>query len=413
MIKNVFAVGLILLSGCKSRTYNQANVQSDATTAGTRAILVGLAEPIGSPERISAGEEIERTLEAQFAKFGKSGEPDHERGQELTRKMFRATFQYLKARSPSQLCQPHEKIRFYRGFSSSPLIGSSHSDNRYFMFDPYGGRLLTAASRAGVSVTPRLASSASVAEPKLEGPFPGQAIFDTVDRLQGVSFENLPWQTFLGQRRDISRRGKNIDLSFHGLSWAHTGDSANSPFISVSLTSHTASIWGPGYLVLDLCPQRAFLASSGGLGGTESEFLVPLFLLPEEITDVVDYNCAFLEGSENAYCNGSMGKFKKRWLEEKVSSATQSARSCYFPSTDVSRIEPGQSQRTRIKQRADSLYSELEKLTDFNQPSAILNAFSKHCTVDCNDVSAVYKNSESDAAVKAAFKTAWSSKCPL
>lgn len=118
---------------------------------------------------------------------------------------------------------------------------------------------------------------------------------------------NLPWDKLLGNRPsagaalgpDPDAEPPPIGLLWSGLSDAHTHDSSLSPLLSMSMEADVSGRFGPGYIVADVCPERAIPFNSGGGYFNELEVYVPLFLLPEEIVRVEGRECGLKVAKES------------------------------------------------------------------------------------------------------------------
>lgn len=68
--------------------------------------------------------------------------------------------------------------------------------------------------------------------------------------------------------------------------------------ISTSVESLVADRFGPGFLTLSVCPERALLTTQNGENFGELEAYVPLFILPEEIVRVDGKECGQIEDED-------------------------------------------------------------------------------------------------------------------
>lgn len=157
----------------------------------------------------------------------------------------------------SVTCAPEEAIRLYRGLGRRKLL-SGGRDNK--VYDVYGAwRTLVEKSSSSLTFPPS-------------------------------DFRwHLGWDRH--QMRDVPGKGPApspylIDFHWGRLLADHSVASNHSPFLSTTLTPFVAMEYGPTAIVLDVCPHRAFL-NTVSTWAFEQEYLVPFFILPEEIRAVV------------------------------------------------------------------------------------------------------------------------------
>lgn len=258
-----------------------------ATSAGakapTTAFFDGLAAEPGSPARIEAGKILEAQLHKSYKTFKKSEFLADE--QELTKKILGFTVEYLKS-DKSAACPPDKKIRLYRGFGPQLILHPKGEPKKAFHLFGEWARL----------VREDLGSALDGADDA------GEFAFAKSAGLKRGAIDKLPWNELLGKRPgpggspDIE--AEPIDLAWSLLAMSHTNGGDLSPLISTSIEPDVSGRFGPGYIVADVCPERAipFTADRGFFN--ELEVYVPLFLLPEEIVRVEGRECGVAAAKE-------------------------------------------------------------------------------------------------------------------
>lgn len=269
-------VGLSVFTGCSQGSPDDSSDEGavEATTDNATArFFAGLAAPPGSPERKQAGAMLEQKLQQAYAQFRTSAGDEEERN--LTKKIFGFTVEYMKS-DASAMCPADRKVRVYRGYGAQLLLHPQGApDQRFHLFGDWG-----------YAIAKELESSLASA------PDPGELAFQSAGSLGTSSFDKLDFATLLGKRQYARARSEQdlINLSWSSLASTHTVTSRGSPLISTALKTDAANDFGPGFIVADLCPERAIpLESTFAFG--ETEVYVPLFLLPEEIVRVEGADC--------------------------------------------------------------------------------------------------------------------------
>jgi hypothetical protein len=267
----------LLPQGCASRSFDQSDgndqnetLQVASPSGGSAAeFLKGLSGNFASSERLNSG----KMLEQYVATLPSSS----------TKTFLEMSAQYLQS---TQRCDPSARVRVFRGVGGQPLIrdGKLPLDN---IGNPTGGKSL--APGPGVNLLPD-ALRRLTAHLKAQGvetgraKDPGVAIFAALNKSTLTLNEMFELGTGVG--------GRPID----SVAMSHTITSKRSPFHSTTLLESVAVRFaGAGrskvrYIALDMCPERIFPVSNSSslITFNEAEIYSPFFLLPEEITAVVD-----------------------------------------------------------------------------------------------------------------------------
>ena len=310
-------------AGCKARS-GVAPGSSSALQSGDRSlgekptlqILTGLMAPPGSASRIRAGEIMGQVISQKMEAYYQTN-PTALRDPYFSRGL-RYTLDYLATPASSltpdgKVCAAAERIRVYRGYAGQPLLRpSSGGVTGVHIMKGLGRQLSSAFSsfkvrgwlgddflRANTALPP--------GQPGwIEGRAAGEIIYSNLALLYDQEKLNAP-PTLEEAAQNARFEMYDWAKSTVGFSWMNpaanhtlgqqytTGPdlSANSYFISTTLSSHISKGFGEGgIIVADLCPERAFLTQITDTID-ELELLVPFFLLPEEITRVENHDCTF------------------------------------------------------------------------------------------------------------------------
>lgn len=306
--------------------WNSEAVSTDRKTLDAAAVLRGLSAAPSSPERRAAADSLRVTMQTVYGQM-----PPSEPNQKMTQTLIGYTLDYLES---GKTCEPSQKIRLHRGIGggSQPVIrDKADAKTGVHVFKavtdairkqlgdgekvgPFGinGVQAFESIAAGKSLRMRVDTDKREAEAmnrsiartsRVSGDLKSpneqkrlkaiQAVDDLTTKIRGA---DLGWSYYFGFERTVldptTNARSEIRLDLDKLTLDHTlgaewNDSAGSPFSPlISTTLSTAlDLWGPKYLVLDVCPERAaFVRHFDFLD--EEEVYVPLFLLPEEIVDI-------------------------------------------------------------------------------------------------------------------------------
>lgn len=284
----LFLVGSLCLPGCilKSKSSSDSKQTAPAQVVydlskisdrPDRDFIDGLLAEAGSPERKRAGRILENILQTNYALFT-ADNPNTKQGQELTKKIFKYTTDYLQADKAAQ-CLQSQKVRVYRGITVLPVIHSSKSPQRHLhLFNDWSTLLLN-----DLGLIKSIPADS------------GSVVYSKRDNLKSSSITALPWAHYLGFQRLIGKARRPddfINLDWQALAVTHTVSSNGSPLLSTSLQPDVVDglNFGPAFIVADVCPERALTLRSTFAFG-EAEVYVPFFLLPEEIVRIEGADC--------------------------------------------------------------------------------------------------------------------------
>lgn len=277
---------LTSVAACKTRSFH------DTTTAETytlRDFLSGLNALPGSAERTRAGRELSAWL----------GEPDDP----TTRAAIGLTLDYLQN---AATCTNNDRVRLYRGIGGAPLIRPARAQLGVSLLGDWE-RAISSDLRAAGLAFPRSTDN-------------GALIFANLGRTNRAEFGSYGLPDLL-------------DDTWADLTSAHSLSAGRSALISTTLQQDLArELAGSGnglrrYLVLDVCPERA-LPITGSLelkSFDSAEVYVPLFILPEEITALVE-----VARTPHGQITERVIAGDPAALRAEQSQATRSFRSCYF-----------------------------------------------------------------------------------
>lgn len=405
------AVLLLLLVSCKPHKRHNglsttANTQSKDST---QKIFEGLVAEPGSPSRRNAGAILEAKITTALSSMPQPSDPSDRSQLEATKKIFRSTIEYLKAPS---VCPANKKVRVYRGFGASPRFGRPGITPKFFMADAFTNSLRSAlATRQSQGAVPKtqlhFKGTDSNGVPQLDGMLEGEIAFTHLDKLDWT-FDALNLPFFFGKERASATNRAMINGMWSKLADDHSTSSENSPLISVSVAPSVSAIWGPGYFVLDFCPERLFISHKGGVP-FEEEFLVPLFILPEEIVEAAGYQCPLHEQVKNSsYCGKQMLNMIQ--MERPTpNQTTEIYQTCFFATQTHELVEK------RFDAMQKTFNSELAKAPAFLTSIQAENITKQACPpLNCEDAKILYdyvvaKNRTSD--FKQFVKNA-KAKCP-
>jgi hypothetical protein len=305
---------LLAVTFCKPQRDLESEILSDGGGSRTKQFFIGLSSPPGSEARRQAGVILESIFnEKLYPSVPSEVDKYTKEGQLRMRRILNLTVEYLKSGTQ---CTAAQRIRAYRGLGSQNIV-----------IHPKG------KEKQGVHLFTNWNSL--LMEDIVKGNFAnrspiGVRIFDQLDQAKKGAIENLDWSYFFGMKRLIARtRDPNdfINFNWDNLATTHSIVSTDSPLISLALQPEISNDFGPGFIVADICPERALpLESSFAFG--ETEIYVPLFILPEEIVRVEGLDC----GLEIQNGRSSRDRCFPNPLtdQDPVNKASQGMRNCYI-----------------------------------------------------------------------------------
>lgn len=300
------AVLLLLAStfACKPRQSAFRLSGSSQDSSGTKVFFDGLHAAPGSPERLAAAKLFRDALTPSISEMEQRGEKTHE--------MLRVVLMTLEYLEGKNICKPEERVTLYRGFGRHPIYRPKNSKAPGFMFNNVWmqntiSEILTLQKTIGFEkrvVTP----DKSDGMPTITGDDIGNVIFDNSHLLKNLDLKSVDWKSDL------------FDYDWYSLSTNHSfGEADPDVLISLTVLPEIARRFGPGYLTLSLCPERAqFLVRTDNY--TEFEMYVPFFILPEEIARIDGIECGQLKDDEG---KASKRCFKKTTGKEFADFTTQ------------------------------------------------------------------------------------------
>ncbi len=280
----------------------------------TKEFFTGLSSAPGSPARKRSGEILENVFQEKlYPQVPKKDEPYEKESQEHTHHVLNLTIEYLKA---GNQCNPTQRIRAYRGLGSQNLLihPEGQPEQGFHVFADWG-TLLTDELKGGI-----FSGNA----------IPGVHVFQRLGGANKSAIEQLNWPNFFGMGRLAARSNDPnnfIDFNWEKLAKTHSGSSSFSPLISFALKPDVSDGFGPGFLIVDICPERV-LPLENYLTFGETEIYVPLFVLPEEIVRVEGLQCGL--DIQNGKAKRESCYPKPLTDSDAPSSATQRMRECYI-----------------------------------------------------------------------------------
>lgn len=119
----------------------------------------------------------------------------------------------------------------------------------------------------------------------IEGDDIGEVIYTHADKLDETGFTKFDWNEIFLWEGNWQR--------WDEITGTHTNDNeGTSPVISTTLADSVAADFGPGFAIIEVCPERALLTASSVQYLHELEFYVPFFILPEELVSIEGADCA-------------------------------------------------------------------------------------------------------------------------
>jgi hypothetical protein len=307
-----------LIIGCRSTRDTSATAESgelsSASGSLTKEFFTGLTSAPGTPARQRAGAILESILmEKLYPRVPAANNSYEKESRDRTRRILNLTVEYLKSGTQ---CAPAQRIRVYRGLGTQNVL-----------FHPQG------RPEAGVHV---FTDWSNLLTDEIRGglfggnALPGVRVFQGLDGANKSAIENIDWPLFFGMGRQIARaRDPNdfINFGWEDLAMSHSVASGESPLISLALQPDVSNGFGPGFLVADICPERALPLENNFAFG-ETEIYVPLFILPEEVVRVEGLQCGL--DIQNGRAKRSDCYPKPLTDSDPLSPATKSMRECYI-----------------------------------------------------------------------------------
>jgi hypothetical protein len=315
----LFSSALLLLScifhvGCKHKAtaneeLGQIRAESGGGTNGNFDIArfeLALVSPVNSPMREAGVKELEKVFANNKEK--------------LDRGMQRFLSVSIETLRNGPTCT--EKVRVYRGIGRQPLFGPAGGKAGALLAQPFLTRIFRAAGgrgKSGAEFHDFLASNPVSISLENDEPLIKQfndliqlqlSDGETVERgdsLKGLTTHDFGFPYYLGigplayvtdasgemAVEPVRGRYKYATIAHTaGASWNQgEGNPVHSSFISTSFSEDVAYKFAGNdedktWIVLDVCPERLFPTYNYEYVDAEQEVLIPIFILPEEISAV-------------------------------------------------------------------------------------------------------------------------------
>lgn len=270
-------LGTYCKSSSTTTNYADSSEISSSNSSLTKEFFAGLTAAPGTPARQRSGEILEKVFnDSLYPRIPTPNNEYDKESQDRTRRIINLTVEYLKSGTQ---CDKSQRIRAYRGLGSQNVFfhPPGHPEQGVHVFTDWS-KLLTGEVSSGLFGGNVL---------------PGVRVFQGLDNVKKSAVDQIDWATFFGMERQIARaRNPNdfINFGWENLASSHSVSSNQSPLISLALKADVSDGFGPGFLVAEICPERALpLDNSFAFG--ETEIYVPLFVLPEEIVRVEGLEC--------------------------------------------------------------------------------------------------------------------------
>lgn len=292
----------------------ESEVLNDEGVSITKQFFIGLSSPPGSKARRQAGVILESIFkEGLYPSVPSEVDKYTKEGQLRMRRILNLTIEYLKSGTQ---CTAAQRIRAYRGLGSQNIVIHPKGKEKQgvHLFTNWNSLLMDDLGKGNFGSRSPI----------------GVRIFDQSDQAKKGAIENLDWPYFFGMKRLIARtRDPNdfINFNWDNLAATHSIVSTDSPLISLALQPDVSNDFRPGFIVADICPERALPLESPFAFG-ETEIYVPLFILPEEIVRVEGLECG-LE-IQNGRSNRERCFPKPLTDKDPESKASQGMRNCYI-----------------------------------------------------------------------------------
>lgn len=295
-----------------------AQTSTDLDVLDAAALMRGLLAPPDSASRREAGEQlgarVAHMIRTQFARERRTDEG------KITERVVGYTVEYLKT---GARCSPEERVRVYRGTGRQNVVRASAEDTSggVHVFKPmmsamkkaFGGYVtdeeafrriqdprtkipmkVTTSARTAADMSARVAAVTNIGRDDPSIPPFEQHVDDVLPDL------GLAYFFCYGRSRFDFNRETTTPVAFgfqelafdhsQGAPWNVTKGSPFSPLLSTTLSATLPATkgWGPGFLAMDVCPERALFLQWPDYF-EEQEAYVPLFVLPEEITTIISH----------------------------------------------------------------------------------------------------------------------------
>jgi hypothetical protein len=302
----IFFFCIPLVAEVNSHSNRDSSRVSDST-GSTALFLEGLASDPETSKRKAAGEILEKSLKPHIEQIRKLKTADSA----VLANVLEWTVEYAKG---EKTCEPNEKITLYRGFGRHPFFGRRNPTPKageygYMLNGTWLGEVISdvnARRKEGkLAFTDRKAGKDPVSgKYSLSGDDIGSVIYSNRGLLENFDIEKQNW------------RELTWEYSWSELTSVHTTGETSTILISTSVNASVANHFGPGFLTLSVCPQRAMLVNQLGDDFAEYEVYLPLIIFPEEIVKVEGEICGHLEDEEKKLCYGRKFAADKTSLAE-------------------------------------------------------------------------------------------------
>lgn len=304
-------VTMCLTSACMPSRNNSiapdSRISASSSEMSLGQLISGLNTPFASPERKTVAEFLESRIEAYKSLARNGGDPTLQDDINRSLKVLSWTADYLKGTG----CAQEDKIRLYRGFGTIPIYGPDARGKGVILPTPWSALVDGNLKSAGILFQPATLKAPTGPDgyPSLQGELRGDIAFRNRDKLSAPAFPESLFRSGFGidipmEKKDgfegsrcfsciDLKAGIPMNMGLLRLMVNHAVSSTNSLLISTTASSGLAAEFGPAYLTLDVCPQRA-IYNVQSMWPTEQEFLMPLFILPEEIVSADGFSCSFL-----------------------------------------------------------------------------------------------------------------------
>jgi hypothetical protein len=356
-------IGILLSSfiNCKSHQNLESESLSSPEGSLTKQFFEGLSSSPGTMARKRSGEILEDIFkEKLYPNVPKNVDQYTKEGQDRMRRILDLTVEYLKS---GKQCSPSQRIRVYRGLGSqNVMIHSKGQEKQGVHIFTDWNNLLVGEVGGG-----KFGNQSPV----------GVRVFDKLAEVKKSAIENLDWAYFFGMKRQVARsRDPNdfINFSWEQLASTHSISSVDSPLISVALQSDVSNGFGPGFIVADICPERALPLESHFAFG-ETEVYVPLFILPEEVVRVEGLECGV--DIQNGRSRRERCFPKPLTDKDPVSEATQGMKNCYINFGQPIEYKPGVPRTPVVGRYTGEVQANLKSIFEHSEISQVRQAHAK------------------------------------